>query len=92
MGEQTLKHWADELEPREWAQVDHAMYYAEHYANAGAPGHSQFMLIAKMAQQLNAREHAIIATVRPPVVQKVAWSESDKCWRDVVTGVKVSVP
>lgn len=92
MDEQKLKHWADELDPRERAQVEHAMDYAERYANAGAPGHGQFLLIAKMARQLDAREHAIFATVQTPVVQKVAWSENQQCWRDVTTGVQVDVP
>lgn len=87
-----LKHWASELDAREMAQVQHAMDYADRHASAGAPGHGQFLLIAKMARQLEEREHAIVATVRTPVVQKVAWSEESKCWRDLMTGVKVQVP
>jgi hypothetical protein len=86
-----LQHWTTELDARELAQVQHAQDYAERHASAGAPGHGQFLLIAKMARQLEAREHAILATVRTPVIQQVAWSESDTCWRDVRTGVKVQV-
>lgn len=87
-----LKHWMAELDAREIAQVQHAMDYAGRHASAGAPGHGQFLLIAKMAHQLEQREHAIVATVRMPVVQKVVWSDVDHCWRDVITGVKVQVP
>jgi hypothetical protein len=96
MDEQTqnltnLKHWMNELDAREAAQVEHAMDYADRHAASGAPGHGQFLLIAKMARQLEEREHAIVATIRTPVVQQVAWSETDKCWRDLMTGVKVQV-
>lgn len=86
-----LQHWLTELDAREAAQVQHAMDYADRHASAGAPGHGQFLLIAKMAKQLEAREHAIIATVRTPVIQQVAWQEADKTWRDVQTGVRVEV-
>lgn len=96
MDEQTqnltnLKHWMAELDAREAAQVQHAMDYADRHSNAGAPGHGQFLLIAKMARQLEQREHAIVATVRTPVVQQIAWQEADRTWRDVQTGVKVEV-
>lgn len=87
-----LQHWFTELDAREAAQVQHAMDYADRHATAGAPGHGQFLLIAKMARQLETREHAIVATVRTPVIQQVAWDEPHQCWRDVLTGVKVQVP
>ncbi len=86
-----LKHWAMELDPRELAQVQHAQDYAERHVSAGATGHGQFLLIAKMARQLEAREHAILATVRTPVVQQVAYDDVTKSWRDIMTGVKVEV-
>lgn len=91
MGEKHLQHWMAELDAREQAQTRHAMDYAAHHANAGAPGHSQFILIAKLAHQLEAREHALIATVRTPVVQKVIWSEETQTYRDMMTGVIVEV-
>lgn len=41
--------WAVALDDREWEQVKHAMTYAQHHAKAGAPGHGQFLLIARLA-------------------------------------------
>jgi hypothetical protein len=84
-----LQHWMDALDPREQAQVRHAIEYAERYIGAGAPGHGQFVLIAKLARQLNEREQAITFAKGKPVIQKIVWSESDQCWRDIITGVKV---
>lgn len=40
------------LDPRERAQISHAVVYANNHAAAGVPGHSQFILIAKLAQKL----------------------------------------
>lgn len=37
---------------RERKQVQHALLYADHFANAGVPGHGQFLLIAKLARAL----------------------------------------
>ncbi len=48
--------WMRELEPRELAQVYHALSYAKDYSQAGVPGHSQHMLIAKLAKLLDERE------------------------------------
>ena len=42
-----------ELTDRESAQIDHALDYAENFSQAGVPGASQFMLIAKLARALN---------------------------------------
>ena len=47
-------HWTQLLDPREQAQLQHAIHYADHFASAGAPGHGQFLLIAKMAHIMNA--------------------------------------
>lgn len=85
----TLRHWADGLDPREQAQVRHAREYAERHNTAGAPGHGQFILIAKLADMLDVREQAITFAKGKPVIQKIAWSEADQCWRDVMTGVRV---
>lgn len=87
-----LQHWMAELDAREAAQVQHAMDYADRHTSAGAPGHGQFLLIAKMAKQLEAREHAILATVRTPVIVKVMWDDTSKSYRDIMTGVRVEVP
>ncbi len=46
--------WMRGLDPRELAQVYHAISYAKDYAHAGVPGHSQHMLIAKLAKLLDA--------------------------------------
>lgn len=59
MGEQTAvllqSAWFGKLDPREQAQVLHAIDYAENHASAGAPGHGQFILIAKLARMLGER-------------------------------------
>jgi hypothetical protein len=39
-------------EGRELSQIWHALDYAENHAGSGAPGHGQFMLIAKLAKAL----------------------------------------
>lgn len=48
--------WTKQLDSREWSQVLHAQAYARNHIGAGAPGHGQFLLIAKLAQLLNDRE------------------------------------
>ena len=53
MDERTLPAWFTQLTPRDQAQVKHARDYALSYASAGAPGHSQFLLIAKLADLLD---------------------------------------
>ena len=45
--------WMRALEPRELAQVYHALAYAKDFSAAGVPGHSQHMLIAKLAGLLD---------------------------------------
>lgn len=45
--------WMRRLDPRELAQVYHAIAYAKDYSAAGAPGHGQFLLIAKLAALLD---------------------------------------
>lgn len=76
-----------QLDERERWQVYHACHYADHYVQAGAPGHSQFLLIAKLSRMLDwARSNT------PTKIQKVVYDEAVKAWRDVVTGVKVDMP
>lgn len=48
--------WTKELDSREWSQVLHAIVYARDHIGAGAPGHGQFVLIAKLAKMLDDRE------------------------------------
>jgi len=48
--------WTKALESREWSQVLHAIVYARDHVGAGAPGHGQFLLIAKLATLLDERE------------------------------------
>jgi hypothetical protein len=45
--------WLLGLEQRERAQVYHALAYATDHSAAGIPGHSYFMLIAKLARMLD---------------------------------------
>lgn len=40
------------LDPREQALIAHAQHYREHFSHAGAPGHNQYLLIAKLATML----------------------------------------
>ena len=77
--------WWKELDSRELAQVSHAQDYVQNHLGAGAPGHGQFVLIAKLAALLD-RPWPL-----PPKTAKVAWDINSNCWRDIVTGVKVDV-
>lgn len=40
------------LDDRERVQIEHALKYTDEYSSAGAPGHGQFLLIAKLARAL----------------------------------------
>ena len=53
MEERTVPAWFLALTPRDQEQVKHARDYALSYSSAGAPGHSQFLLIAKLADLLD---------------------------------------
>lgn len=46
--------WTAKLDPREQAQIAHARHYRQHFSHAGAPGHGQFLLLAKLADMLDA--------------------------------------
>jgi hypothetical protein len=46
--------WWQTLDPREREQIRHARAYAREFASAGAPGHGQFLLIAKLSELLDA--------------------------------------
>jgi hypothetical protein len=50
--------WLTSLEQRERALVTLSLAYATEHSAAGAPGHSYFMLIAKLARMLNKQEAA----------------------------------
>ena len=56
--------WMRGLEPRELAQVYHALAYAKDFSAAGVPGHSQHMLVAKLAGMLDTT--GITAAVQAP--------------------------
>jgi hypothetical protein len=45
--------WWNHLDSREHSQILHAQVYARDHVGAGAPGHGQFLLIAKLAQLLD---------------------------------------
>jgi hypothetical protein len=82
------RHWTNELDTRELAQVQHATAYQAAYSAAGVPGHGQFMLIAKLTTMLD-RYYTYIP--EKPRVIKVAWNKECECWRDLITGVKVEL-
>lgn len=48
--------WKGDLSTREQIQIAHAQEYARIWQEAGAPGHGQFILIAKLADKLDALE------------------------------------
>ena len=50
--------WMLDLDTRERAQVFHALAYASDHSAAGIPGHSYFLLIAKLARMLDRSERA----------------------------------
>ncbi len=50
--------WRTEFNLRELAQIDHATAYARDHGDAGAPGHGQFLLIARLAKKLDDLEFA----------------------------------
>ena len=52
-GTQRTPAWYAALAPRDQEQVKHARDYTLSYAAAGVPGHSQFLLIAKLADLLD---------------------------------------
>jgi hypothetical protein len=79
-------HWTHELTEREYAQVRHAVIYSTEYNASGIPGHSQFMLIAKLAEMLDKHYQRIPGESR---TQPVVWDEVSKIYRDVHTGVEV---
>ena len=49
-------HWTLALTSREMRQLAHARAYEATFSDSGAPGHSHFMLLAKLAKLLDARE------------------------------------
>ena len=59
-------YWMRELEPRELAQVYHALAYAKDFSGAGVPGHSQHMLIAKLAQLLDTAQVGMYPPTEDP--------------------------
>jgi hypothetical protein len=79
---------------REQAQIEHARHYRDTFSPAGVPGHGQFLLIARLADLLSdaVSRFGYAPDATPPVrVQKIAWQEADQTWRDIETGVKVTL-
>jgi hypothetical protein len=50
--------WKADLSVREQIQIAHAVEYTRTFSESGVPGHGQFLLIAKLAQKLDALERA----------------------------------
>ena len=46
-------NWMHDLEPRELAQVYHAIAYDKDYRSAGVPGRNHLILIAKLTRMLD---------------------------------------
>lgn len=55
----TAAQWKADLSVREQIQIAHAADYTRNYADAGVPGHGQFLLIAKLAAKLDALERKV---------------------------------
>ena len=53
MDDHSFNQWFSQLTPRDQEQVKHARDYALLHDAAGVPGHSQFLLIAKLADLLD---------------------------------------
>jgi hypothetical protein len=49
--------WMEALDSREHSQIYHAKVYARDHQGAGAPGHGQFILIAKLTKLLDDTEN-----------------------------------
>ena len=49
-------HWRAELSERDAAKIAHAEDYAANHASAGVAGHSDFLLLAQLAEQLDERD------------------------------------
>lgn len=86
------EHWRNNLSERELQAVEHAENYACNFMKAGAPGHTHFALISKLAGLCDEMQDMVRGSGRGVVIKKVSWSEQDKCWRDVETGVRINVP
>lgn len=87
MDDEIRTQLTESLDDRELAQVLHARHYAEHFSKAGAPGHGQFLLIAKLSRMID-ELRAIKALSR---VQQVSFDYTANCWRDLITGVRVEI-
>lgn len=83
--------WWEEIDAREQAQIRHAVEYADHHRDAGAPGHGQFILIAKLFRQLEAAQQRAATAQGRTVVQRVVFDQVTNSWRDLVTGVRVDL-
>ena len=82
---QQVHYWTDRLDERERKHVEFCRNYAEHFAH-GAPGHYDFVLIAKLADWLHELSQAAMRAQR---IQQVVYDHDAKCWRDIETGMRV---
>lgn len=82
--------WLAGLDERTNKHIAFARDYAQRFAH-GAPGHLDLMTIAKLAELLDVREPHESGPAAPerPTIQRVRWDETQRCWRDIVTGVRV---
>ena len=85
------------LTDRERIQIAACEAYADQFAGSGLPGHGLMILVAKLSAMLGdaVTRFGYAPDRSPPVkVQKVAWSgpqDETGCWRDLMTGVKVTL-
>lgn len=54
-----VANWTDDLNDREKKILSHAVHYAGYYADAGIPGSNHILLIAKLAEKLDAAEKKV---------------------------------
>lgn len=54
-----VPRWHGVITPREWKLIQHAHAYTDNFADAGAPGHNQFVLISKLALELDEQDKQI---------------------------------
>ena len=82
-------NWRDHLSTKEITSIEHAQYYADHFASAGAPGHGQYLLIAKLVTIMDEMQIKLSAEGKDIIIKKVVYDEDRHCWRDTDTGVIV---
>lgn len=65
-GKENQMSWFDEFDERQRKEIDFATTYAQQYAH-GTDGHHRLLIIAKMAELLDAGYGKLVAVKPPPI-------------------------